>query len=324
MTEALNTYSSVVVFTQYADTMDYVRERLLTAGYRRLGCYSGRGGEVYNVESGSWTEVTKSEIKTRFRSGELEVLIGTDSMSEGLNLQTSGRLINYDMPWNLMRVEQRIGRVDRIGASYKDIRISNYFYADTVEEQVYKGIAEDYGDFTDIVGDAAPVLANIEKAIERLALTGHATRAEVDSEVGQIRQQVEDIKSEPVNNDDIGGPADGGRIKEPPTLVGDTAPSDLEQVLTTNGLTRGAFEPDRTRPGVYCLKLPAENLSALSFSKDGGVHDIEEYFDPSLVAPLPVTFDRATWDESDDPALVFLTYGTPELAALLPATDSDA
>ena len=102
-------------------------------------------------------------------------------MSEGLNLQTSGRLINYDMPWNLMRVEQRIGRVDRIGASYKDIRISNYFYADTVEEQVYKGIAEDYGDFTDIVGDAAPVLANIEKAIERLALTGHATTTEIDS-----------------------------------------------------------------------------------------------------------------------------------------------
>lgn len=175
-----------------------------------------------------------------------------------------------------------------------------------------------------VPSDAAPVLANIEKAIERLALTGHATPAEVDSEVGQIRQQVEDIKSEPVNNDDIGEPADGGRIKEPPTLVGDTTPSDLEQVLTTNGLTRGAFEPDRTRPGVYCLKLPAEKLSALSFSKDGGVHDIEEYFDPSPVAPLPVTFNRATWDESDDPALVFLTYGTPELAALLPATDSDA
>ncbi|WP_179288583.1 DEAD/DEAH box helicase [Micrococcus luteus] len=319
VTEALNTYSSVVVFTQYADTMDYVRERLLTAGYRRLGCYSGRGGEVYNVEAGSWTEVTKSEIKTRFRSGELEVLVGTDSMSEGLNLQTSGRLINYDMPWNLMRVEQRIGRVDRIGASYKDIRISNYFYADTVEEQVYKGIAEDYGDFTDIVGDAAPVLANIEKAIERLALTGHATTTEIDSEVGQIRQQVEDIQNEPVGNDDMGEPGGGGRIKQPPTLEGGTSLRDLERVLTANGLTSAAFESDPSRPRVYWLKPPAEALSALSFQKDDGVHDIEEYFDPSPLAPLPVTFDRATWDESDDADLVFLTYGTPELAALLPA-----
>jgi superfamily II DNA or RNA helicase len=319
VTEALNTYSSVVVFTQYADTMDYVRERLLTAGYRRLGCYSGRGGEFYDAGTGTWTEVTKSEIKTKFRSGELEVLIGTDSMSEGLNLQTSGRLINYDMPWNLMRVEQRIGRIDRIGASYKDIRISNYFYADTVEEQVYKGIAEDYGDFTEIVGDAAPVLANIEKAIERLALTGHTTPTDIASEVDEIRQQVEDIRNEPVRNDDLGEPTGEIRVKEPPRLVGDVTLEHLERLLTTNGLSRGAFEPDGARTAVYWLKPPTEAVSAVSFSRVDGVRDIEEYFAPSSVSPLPVTFDRATWDESDDVALVFLTYGTPELAALLPA-----
>ncbi|MFJ7140072.1 DEAD/DEAH box helicase [Micrococcus luteus] len=319
VTEALNTYSSVVVFTQYADTMDYVRERLLTAGYRRLGCYSGRGGEVYDAESGAWAEVTKSEIKTKFRSGELEVLIGTDSMSEGLNLQTSGRLINYDMPWNLMRVEQRIGRVDRIGASYKDIRISNYFYADTVEEQVYKGIAEDYGDFTAIVGDAAPVLANIEKAIERLALDPHATPAVVDSEVDEIRQQVEDIKNEPIGNDDMGDHPDSAQIKAPPTLLGSITPADLERVLMSNALTRGAFNSDSNRQKVYWLVPPADTFPLLSFNPAAGVRDVEEYLTPSTHAPLPVTFDRATWDESEEDALVFMTYGTPELAALLPA-----
>lgn len=321
VTEALNTYSSVVVFTQYADTMDYVRERLITAGYRRLGCYSGRGGEVYDADSETWAEVTKSEIKTMFRSGQLEVLIGTDSMSEGLNLQTSGRLINYDMPWNLMRVEQRIGRVDRIGASYKDIRISNYFYADTVEEQVYKGIAEDYGDFTDIVGDAAPVLANIEKAIERLALTGHTTPTDIELEVGDIRQQVEDIKNEPVGNDDLGEPTGERHVKAPPELLGAKSPEDLERLLTTNGLSRAAFEVDDQHPKTYRLKPPAQSLSKLSFNALDGVRDIEEYFDPSPVEALPVTFDRATWDESGDASLVFLTYGTPELAALLPAVD---
>lgn len=323
VTEALNTYSSVVVFTQYADTMDYVRERLITAGYRRLGCYSGRGGELYDADSGTWAEVTKSEIKTKFRSGELEVLIGTDSMSEGLNLQTSGRLINYDMPWNLMRVEQRIGRVDRIGASYKDIRISNYFYADTVEEQVYKGIAEDYGDFTDIVGDAAPVLANIEKAIERLALTGNTTPSDIESEVGEIRQQVEDIKNEPVGNDDLGEPVGESQVKEPPQLVGATTPRELERRLTTNGLSRVAFEVDDQRPEVYRFRPPAANVSKLSFNEVDGVRDVEEYFAPSPVEALPITFDRATWDDSDDASLIFLTYGTPELAALLPAVDPD-
>lgn len=323
VTAALNTYSSVVVFTQYTDTMDYVRERLLAAGYHRLGCYSGRGGEIYDAATGLWAEVTKSEIKTRFRSGELEVLIGTDSMSEGLNLQTSGRLINYDMPWNLMRVEQRIGRVDRIGATYRDIRISNYFYADTVEEQVYKGIAEDYGDFTDIVGDAAPVLANIEKAIERLALTGQGSAAEIDSEVRGIRSQVADIKNEPVGNDDLGEPVDTGPVRELPSLVGSVTPADLERVLLANGLTRRCLEPDENRPGIFWLKPPAETLSAVSFGQDGGVISVEEYYQPSPVAPLPVTFDRAIWDESDDDTLIFLTYGTPELAALLPAVRAE-
>lgn len=328
VTEALDTYTSVVVFTQYTDTMDYVRERLLTAGYRRLGCYSGRGGEVYDPQTQTWVEVTKSDIKTKFRSGELEVLIGTDSMSEGLNLQTSGRLINYDMPWNLMRVEQRIGRVDRIGASYRDIRISNYFYADTVEEQVYKGIAEDYGDFTDIVGDAAPVLANIEKAIERLALTSQATPTDVSAEVDQIRQQVEDIKNEPVGNDDLGEPVDIEHVKEPPVLVGAMEPQDLERILTTNGYTRGCLVADDDRPNIYWLKPPAETLGRVSFASSGGVTDDEEYFTPSPIPPVPVTFDRATWDESADDSLIFLTYGAPQLAALLPtvehSSDQDA
>ncbi|WP_280510069.1 hypothetical protein [Nocardia farcinica] len=169
------------------------------------------------------------------------------------------------------------------------------------------------------MGDAAPVLANIEKAIERLALTGHATTTEINSEVEQIRQQVEDIKSEPVGNDDIGEPGDGGRIKQPPTLEGSVSLRDLERVLTANGLTRGTLEPDTSRPLVYWLRPPAQTLSALSFREDDGVRDIEQYFNPSPLAPLPVTFDRPTWDESDDPELIFLTYGTPELAALLPS-----
>jgi superfamily II DNA or RNA helicase len=321
--QGLHTYSSVVVFTQYADTMDYVRERLITAGYQKLGCYSGRGGEVYDTATKIWTEVTKADIKTKFRSGELEVLIGTDSMSEGLNLQTSGRLINYDMPWNLMRVEQRIGRVDRIGATYRDVRISNYFYADTVEEQVYKGIAEDYGDFTKIVGDAAPVLANVEKAIEHLALTGHVTPDDIATEVGNIRDQVRDIKSQPVQNDDIGTPAEARHVHEPPTLAGNVTPTDLEQALSSNGLTRHWLEPDGGHSQVYRLVLPTGESSRLSFNGADGVVAADDYLRFRNTSALPVTFDREIWDESDDANLVFLTFGSPELAALLPRRVED-
>jgi SNF2 family DNA or RNA helicase len=71
-----------------------------------------------------------------FREGvEIKILIGTDALSEGLNLQTSAKLVNYDMPWNLMRVEQRIGRVDRIGGR-ELVEVANYFYKGTVEEEI--------------------------------------------------------------------------------------------------------------------------------------------------------------------------------------------
>ena len=99
-------------------------------------------------------------------------------MSEGLNLETCGRLINVDMPWNFMRVEQRIGRVDRIGGQ-PTVDVSNYFYSDTVEEQVYKGIPEDFDWFVDIVGGAQPVLATIENAMSAAAMAPSANRASV-------------------------------------------------------------------------------------------------------------------------------------------------
>ncbi|NJP26801.1 MULTISPECIES: SNF2-related protein [unclassified Microbispora] len=318
---ALMTYDSVVVFTQYTDTMDYVRERLIFAGIHKIGCYSGRGGEVYRRTENDWTAVSKSEIKNLFRNGDLTVLIGTDSMSEGLNLQTSGRLINYDMPWNLMRVEQRIGRVDRIGATYKNIQVTNYFYAGTVEEQVYKGIAEDYGDFTDIVGDAAPVLANVEKAIEQLALGENVTTDTVTAQVEDIKEQVEDLSNRPVQNDDLGASAEvTGYVEQPPDLHGDINLANLEQRLTDNLLTGRLFVPEPGMDKVYRVKLPTAR-SAYSFATASGVPSIKVYRDLSGdTRSVLVTFDRDAADRSST-EVTLLTYGTTELEALLPANN---
>ncbi|WP_432041935.1 DEAD/DEAH box helicase [Streptomyces cadmiisoli] len=322
LAESFKTYDSAVVFTQYADTMDYVRERLLAAGYYKLGCYSGRGGEIYDPVAGKWNPVTKAEIKTRFRNGDIEVLIGTDSMSEGLNLQTSGRLINYDMPWNLMRVEQRIGRIDRIGATYERLQISNYFYKDTVEEQVYKGIKEDYDDFTNILGGAAPVLGTVEKVIEDLVLAANLSDEVIASEIADIRTQIVDINNQPINTEDLGTPDDNLTIKSPPDLVGDVAPSDLATKLTNNLLSGRWLTPDDGRPGIYSLLLPS-NDARVSFRRPAGTKSVECYMGQPSTASVPVTFDRDIWDTSSDSDLVFLTYGSPELGSLLPAEPSE-
>lgn len=322
LAESFKTYDSAVVFTQYTDTMEYVRERLLVAGYHGLGCYSGRGGEIYDRVTGEWNPVTKAEIKTRFRNGDVEVLIGTDSMSEGLNLQTAGRLINYDMPWNLMRVEQRIGRIDRIGATYEHLQISNYFYEDTVEEQVYKGIKEDYDDFTNILGGAAPVLGTVEKAIEGLALAANLSDGVIANEIASIRTQIDGISSQPVSTDVLGTPDDDITIRTPPELAGDITPAELATKLTSNLLSGRWLTPDDGHPGIYSLFLPRDD-ARVSFGRSDGTMSVECYLGQPPTTSVPVTFVRDIWDTSSDSDLVFLTYGSPELGSLLPVESGE-
>ena len=171
------------------------------------------------------------------------------------------------MPWNLMRVEQRIGRIDRIGATYREIRVTNYFYADTVEQRVYEGIAGDYTDFTDIVGNAQPVLGTIEKTIEQLALadtTDQDTRTE--DAVGEIKNDLTGLATRPVQTSDLGDtPEIIGHIDRPPTLSGSVTLTDLEATLTANRLTRDRFAPVDGRPGVYRLARPDDDYAPVSF-----------------------------------------------------------
>ncbi len=65
-----------------------------------------------------WQIVSRDEVKRRFREGQADILLCTDAAAEGLNFQFCGALVNYDMPWNPMRVEQRIGRIDRVGQQH--------------------------------------------------------------------------------------------------------------------------------------------------------------------------------------------------------------
>lgn len=90
-----------------------MRDYLVDDSKHRVICFSGRGGEYRRLD-GSWTIVSCEDIKRRFKAGEAEILLCTDTASEGLNFHYCGALVNYDMPWNPMKVEQRIGRIDRL------------------------------------------------------------------------------------------------------------------------------------------------------------------------------------------------------------------
>ncbi len=110
-----------MVFTQYTDTMDFLRRALRKRGYRLL-CFSGRGGESPIGNHDEWRVIDREQVKRRFRDGDADLLLCTDAAAEGLNFQFCGALVNYDMPWNPMRVVQRIGRLDRVGQRSKRSR----------------------------------------------------------------------------------------------------------------------------------------------------------------------------------------------------------
>ena len=139
-------YRQVMVVTQYTDTMDFLRHALRERGGRRLLCFSGRGGEIPAAAGpDAWRRIDREQVKRRFRDGEAELLLCTDAAAEGLNFQFCGALVNYDMPWNPMRVEQRIGRIDRVGQRHPTIRVVNLHYEGTVETAVYRALRRRIG-----------------------------------------------------------------------------------------------------------------------------------------------------------------------------------
>ncbi len=166
-------YRQVMVFTQYTDTMDFLRERLSAHDGTRLMCYSGRGGETpVGGAPNLWRSISRDDAKRRFREGEADVLLCTDAAAEGLNFQFCGALVNYDMPWNPMRVEQRIGRIDRLGQTHERIRIINLHYDDTVETDVYRALRGRILLFESVVGRLQPILARLSGAIGQAVLHG--------------------------------------------------------------------------------------------------------------------------------------------------------
>ena len=164
-------YSQAMVFTQYTDTMDFLRQELHKDADSRLMCFSGRGGEVPSAD-GTWRRITRDDAKRRFLEGEADVLLCTEAAAEGLNFQFCGALINYDMPWNPMRVEQRIGRIDRLGQKHDVIRIVNLHYEGTVETDVYRALRERIGLFETVVGRLQPILARLPGVISEAVLSG--------------------------------------------------------------------------------------------------------------------------------------------------------
>ena len=286
--QELSQRESAIIFTQYTDTMDYLRQTLQQLYGSQIACYSGRGGELY--QNSNWKIVPKEQIKHQFRAGEIKVLLCTESASEGLNLQTCGVLINYDMPWNPMRVEQRIGRLDRIGQRYQTVRIHNFYYDGTVEAKVYRKLRDRIDAFQTVVGNLQPILAQVPTFIEKAAMSADPEEEgvlladfEQVLETPPLRPSLDEMVAMDVEADLL-------EIRHPLPSTPLTAES-LEELLTRSQILKTlGFHFEKREPKIWQLTFKNQTYA--------------------------VTFYPEVFDEQS--SLQFMSFGNPLFELILP------
>ncbi len=241
-----------MVFTQYTDTMDFLREALRRNGEWKLLCFSGRGGEAAGAD-GVWRTIARDDAKRRFRHREADILLCTDAAAEGLNFQFCGAVVNYDMPWNPMRVEQRIGRIDRMGQSHETIRIVNLHYEGTVETDIYRALRDRIRLFQSVVGRLQPILARLPGAIRESVLTGQGRDPHGRADL------VDTIEREASEQDRSGFDLDAAAASDlvvperpPPTVTMD----DLDRIVGAGELMAPGHEVRPLGPREYALSAP--------------------------------------------------------------------
>jgi superfamily II DNA or RNA helicase len=120
-----------VVFTEYADTAHWVTSRLVNEGF---------SAQMY---SGRQSHPDRENVRARFMRGEFQVIVSTDAGNEGIDLQSAHVLVNYDIPWSLVRLEQRMGRIHRVGQT-EDVELFNLIATGTREGDTLHRLLENF------------------------------------------------------------------------------------------------------------------------------------------------------------------------------------
>jgi len=154
-----NPEEKILVFTQFVDTLLYLKDLLM------------KNHNLYTIETfyGGLNKIEKYEAVERFRNSEkLSILLSTEIGGEGRNFQFCRVLINYDLPWNPMKLEQRIGRLDRIGQKSRKLYIYNLFMEGTIEADILFALNKRINLFEESIGYLEPIIGSIEKDFKDL------------------------------------------------------------------------------------------------------------------------------------------------------------
>jgi SNF2 family DNA or RNA helicase len=166
----------IVVFTQFRATQEMLRQRLADAGHEAAMFHGGL------------SRMEKEAAIDQFR-GSARVLVCTESGSEGRNLQFAHGLCNFDLPWNPMKIEQRIGRLSRIGQKH-DVYVFNLVATRTVEAAILHLLEAKLNMFELVIGEVDMILGNLDDEKEFEDLIADEWAAATDTDEFAARMEV--------------------------------------------------------------------------------------------------------------------------------------
>ncbi|HMV38173.1 MAG TPA: SNF2-related protein [Plasticicumulans sp.] len=174
----------VVVFSYFRPTLRYLARRLEHDGLSAC------------VLMGGMRE-SKQDVIDRFRdTPQTRVLLSSEVASEGVDLQFCRVLVNYDLPWNPMRIEQRIGRIDRLGQRAESIFVWNLCYAGTIDERIVRRLYERLNLFETALGSLEDVLGDEIARLTQDLLCQKLTSAEEELRIDQTAQAIEQVRQQ--------------------------------------------------------------------------------------------------------------------------------
>jgi superfamily II DNA or RNA helicase len=171
--------NKALVFSTFRHTLSY------------LATHTERTDMRYGVVHGDVPDEERAEIRRRFAlpredPDAIDVMLSSEVGCEGLDFQCCDLLINYDLPWNPMRIEQRIGRIDRYGQKSETVAIANFVVPGTVDADIYNRCLWRIGVFHHAVGGSEEILGQITSELHDIAESFDLTSAERDERLRQL------------------------------------------------------------------------------------------------------------------------------------------
>ncbi len=307
----------VIVFSSFRHTLGYVKEKLI-----------GRGIRVGMVD-GSVPDEERFAMRQRFlmdreEKDAIDVLLFSEVGCEGLDYQFCDTMINYDLPWNPMRIEQRIGRIDRRGQKSDTVKIYNMITEGTIDAVIYDRCLSKIGVFEASIGDCSEILGDISEQILKIMFDADLTDTErelkieqmADNEVmkvHEIRKLEQDEKA--LFGFDLSNYIMNKDVQEAENLwisaqnINDMINLFLDDLLGEGEYLRGKSELKSLRLSAEKRNLLFEDLNRIQIVNNNYANKLWTAYLKSDKPILPVTFDSLCAKDNRNAA--FLTQMHP-------------